>query len=499
MQSPLTPTDSATLPELFTRAKAAQASWSLRSPKERARVMLAIREVLIQEADRLAALLSEENGKPLVEALTHEIVPSVDALTTYSKRAPKLLAPEAIPLTLMKHRFSRLEYWPLGVVAVIGPWNFPFYIPLADIVLALLAGNAVVFKPSEFTPRIALEMKALFERGGLPGDLLQVVVGDGALGEAVINQRPAKVFFTGSAATGRKVMASAAKHLIPVNLELGGKNALIVLADADLDFASSAALWGGLCNSGQICAGISRILVHESIADVFESKYVLKMKALRPGVDLGRTTVPKQSDVYAAHLDDARSKGIQLLTGGQFSEDRSRVEPTLLKGDHLPSARLYNEETFGPIQSIRTFRSLDEAITLANDSAYGLVASVITRNLSLGEHVASRLEVGTVMINEVLYTAGLAETPWGGVKESGFGRTHADIGFKEFSNVRHVHGPRSRLFVSKSLWWFPYSPLQYALFRSMLELYRAGVTDKIRAIPAFLWNLVNFLKGEPRL
>lgn len=495
------------LPRIFEQARAAQVKWAALSPKKRARYLIYLREALLNHVDELADLISRENGKPRFEAMANELIPSVDMLGYFSRRTPKLLRDHTIPMTLMKHRKSYLNYWPLGVVAIISPWNYPFLLPFGEILMALAAGNAVVFKPSEITPLTGLKIQELCGEAGIPEHLLQTVLGDGSAGAAIIEQKPGKIFFTGSVATGKKIMAAAAQHLIPVNLELGGKDAMIVLPDADLDFATSAALWGSFSNSGQVCASTERILVHESISEHFMEVLKAKLGLLRQGPsqsmnnDLGAVTLEKQKDIYERHIAQAKAQGARFVTGGAFNDGAARrfLQPTVVTGPQIENLDIYNEETFGPVVAVTTFKTVDEAVRKANDSRYGLLASVITGNQALGEEIARRLEVGTVTINEVTYTAGLGETPWGGVKESGFGRSHSDLGLYEFVNVRHIHKPRSRMFVFKSLWWFPYTSHQYAMFRQMLNLYRRSWLEKLRAFPHFLWNFVQMIKNEKRL
>lgn len=498
----------------FTQARQAQQLWASIPVRERARQLIALREVLVNRSDAIIDLLHRETGKARAEALCTEVLPVLDFLTYFADRAPKLLADRGIPLRLMKHRSSYLNYWPLGVVSVISPWNYPFLLPFADIIMALVAGNAVIFKPSEVTPRSGLAIQDLHDAAGFPQHLLQTLVGDGTLGAAIVEKRPAKIFFTGSVATGKKIMAAASAHLIPVNLELGGKDAMIVLPDADLDYATSAALWGGFSNSGQACASVERVLVHESHLEAFNSQLKEKIQVLKRGspsasaadqkdsslsYDLGRIIAEKQKATYQDQLQEARENGALFLTGGDFSEDGTHLLPTLVTGPNIESLAIYREETFGPVVAVTTYKTVPEAIQKVNDSSYGLLASVITRDIALGEDVARRLEVGTVTINEVLYTAGIAETPWGGVKESGIGRTHAEMGLFEFVNVRHIHKPRASFLTFKSLWWFPYTPFQYATFRNFLELYRRSWLDKMKALPHMLWNAVQMLKKEKRL
>jgi succinate-semialdehyde dehydrogenase/glutarate-semialdehyde dehydrogenase len=499
---PTTPLED--LPMIFAQAREAQQRWALVPVKKRAASLLALRETLLNHVDDIAELISRENGKPRFEAMANELLPCVDMLTYYTKRGPKLLRDRRITMVLMKHRKSHINYWPVGVTAIISPWNYPFMLPFAEIVMALISGNAVVFKPSEVTPLVGLRIQELCDEAGLPRHILQTLVGDGSVGAAIIQQKPNKVFFTGSVATGKKIMAACAEHLIPLNLELGGKDPMIVLPDADVDFATSAALWGGFSNSGQVCASTERILVHESIAEPFMEQLKQKLGQLRhreagKDGDLGSITFERQKAVYERQLLQARERGARFVTGGKFSKDRTFLEPTIVTGPQIESLDIYNEETFGPVVAVTTFKSVTEAVEKANDSPYGLLASVITRNLPLGEEIARQLEVGTVTINEVVYTAGLGETPWGGVKNTGFGRTHSDIGLYEFVNVRHIHKPRSRLFVFKSPWWFPYTPYQYAVFRTFFDTYRRHWIDKLRAVPHVLWNFVQFIKSEKRL
>lgn len=492
------------LPQLFAKTREAQKTWAGLTPERRAFLLLQLREVVIRRSDELIELISNENGKPRFEALANEILPSVDLITFFAHHGPKILKNKKIPMRLMKHRASYLNYWPLGVVAVISPWNYPLLLAFGEIIMALIAGNGVIFKPSEATPLIGLKIQEFCEEAGLPHHLVQTLIGDGEIGAALIQQKPDKIFFTGSVATGKKIMAAAAEHLIPVNLELGGKDAMIVLADADIDFATSAALWGGYSNSGQVCASVERVIVHQSIADPFIALLREKLSKLRQGppsqsVDLGALTYEKQKAIYRDQLSQAKQMGATFICGGEFSDDARFIQPTLITGSQIESLSVYTEETFGPVIALTTFKSISEAVEKANSSKYGLLASVMTRNIHLGEQVAKQLEAGTVTINEVTYTAGLSETPWGGVKQSGFGRTHSAHGLLEFVNVRHIHKPISRTLVFKSPWWFPYTPFQFAVFKHFLGVYRLHRTDKLRSLSMMLWNFVQMIKNEKRL
>jgi acyl-CoA reductase-like NAD-dependent aldehyde dehydrogenase len=491
------------LPEIFSNARIAQKTWSDCSIRERAQTLLRLRELMLSEVDEIATLIHQENGKPVFEAMVNEVMPCMDFLTYFAGKSEKVLRSRKIPMShpFLKHRVSSLHYWPLGVVAIISPWNFPFLLPFADIVMALVAGNAVVFKPSEATPLVGLKIQELWNKACLPAHLLQTVVGDGSVGEALIHQKPNKIFFTGSVATGKKVMAVASQYLIPVNLELGGKDAMVVCADADVDYATSAALWGGFSNSGQACASVERIFVHESICKPFLEMLKSKVEKLRSeqDSDLGVITLEKQKQIYEQHLEEARSQRADFVLGGKFDAERKRLSPTIITGSEVERLQVFREETFGPIVAVTSYRETSDVVKKVNESTYGLAASVITRNLSLGREVANQLEVGTVTINEVLYTPSIPETPWGGIKESGFGRTHADIGLYEFVHVRHIHEPRWQIAVYKSWWWFPYGPLQFDFFRGLFGLYRSSWIMRLKTIPSLIGKLLRFLWREKRL
>jgi len=303
------------------RARSVQPSWAACSFKERAAITMKARRVVFEQMDELATLISKENGKPVIEAISHDLLPVMDLMTYYARQGKKLLKKESIHLgkwNFMGHQ-SYVEYDPYGVVGIISPWNFPFSIPMGGVVMALIVGNTVVLKPSEYTPLIGLKIGEIFQKAGLPENVLQVVTGDGLTGAALINSGVDKISFTGSVPTGKKIMGEAAKSLTPVTLELGGKDPLIVLADANLDLASSAAVWGAFCNSGQVCASVERVYVHESIAKPFTDLVVEKTKKLKQGsglsddVDIGSMTAEMQIKKVEAHVEDARKRGANIL------------------------------------------------------------------------------------------------------------------------------------------------------------------------------------------
>jgi succinate-semialdehyde dehydrogenase/glutarate-semialdehyde dehydrogenase len=439
------------------------------------------RALVLEELEEIAALISRESGKPSAEAVAMEIVPTLDLMQFFARRTERLLRPEKIDIGLYRFmgRSSLIEYRPLGVVAVISPWNFPWAIPLGEVVMALMAGNAVVLKPSELTPFVALKIGDVFERAGLPRGVLEIVTGDGSTGAALVEAGADKIMFTGSVVTGRRVAEAAARRLTPVVLELGGKDPMIVFEDADLDAASSAAVWGAFANAGQACASVERCYVHESVAEDFTARVVEKVKALRQAVgdaaDICAMSSERQLRTVEDHVADAVARGACILTGGArargINERGAFHEPTVLANvDH--SMAIMRDETFGPVLPVMTFKTEDEAVRLANDSHFGLTASVWTRKITRGRRVASRIEAGTVMVNEVLYTHGIAQTPWGGVKQSGLGRTHGRLGLLELVAPHHVHV--NRLAILQDVWWFAYTPGAAKLFRSLARRFAGG-------------------------
>ena len=465
------------------RAREARKSWAALSYRERASFVMRARALVLEELEEIAALVSRESGKPPAEAVSMEIVPTLDLMQFFARKSARLLKPERIRIGLynLLGRTSTIEYRPLGVVGIISPWNFPWAIPLGEVSMALMAGNAVVLKPSELTPLVGLKIGDVFKRAGLPEGVLEVVTGDGSTGAALVEAGVDKIMFTGSVATGRRVAEAAARRLIPVVLELGGKDPMIVFEDAELGAAVEAAVWGAFANSGQACASVERCYVHERVAEEFTSRVVEKVRTLKQGAaskegsDIGAMSSERQLLTVERHVSEALSRGARALTGGSRLNDEGARgyfhEPTVLTNvDHTMA--VMREETFGPVLPIMTFRDEREAVRLANDSPFGLTASVWTRDLARGRRVAQRIEAGTVMVNEVLYTHGIAQTPWGGVKQSGLGRTHGRLGLLEMVVPHHVHV--NRLARVHDLWWFNYTPNAARLFRSLARRFATG-------------------------
>lgn len=462
-------------------ARLAQPAWASLTFRQRARIILQARKLMLAERDELALLISQETGKPVAEALSMEIVPTLDTMHYFAHAAEDLLRPQKIDIGQYRlmGRSSTIVFRPLGVIGIISPWNFPLATPADEIVMALMAGNAVVLKPSELTPLIALKLRDIFKRAGLPTGLLNILTGDGLTGAALVDARVDKIMFTGSVATGKRVAEAAAKYLTPVVLELGGKDPMIVLKDASLATAARAAVWGAFANSGQACASVERCYVEESIAPKFIEEVLAETRALKQGVgvvsgiDVGAMSNEHQLQLVSDHVEDARKHGAKVLTGGRRGSNPAGLfyEPTVLTNVNHDMT-IMRDETFGPVLPIMTFRTEDEALKLANDSVYGLTASVWTRNIARGRRLAERIEAGTVMVNEVVYTHGIAQTPWGGMKESGYGRTHGRLGLLELVHPQHIH--INRLSFLPDLWWFRYSPRAGKLFGGLANNFTTG-------------------------
>jgi succinate-semialdehyde dehydrogenase/glutarate-semialdehyde dehydrogenase len=462
------------------RARTAQVPWALLPTEERCERILQLRDVIVDRAEEIVELLAKECGKPRAEGLTHEVMCTADLATYYAKRAPRLLAPREIELHLLKHRRSYVHYAPRGVVAIIAPWNFPFVIPMGDSIAALLAGNAVVLKPSEITPLIGRKCKELFDASGLPSDLFQVVTGDGLTGAALIDARPDKVVFTGAVSTGRRVAAACGERLIPCTLELGGKAAAIVCEDADLERTARAIVYGGFANSGQICISVERVYAHAALHEKLVERVVELTRELRQGdaasgdVDVGAIIFEKQIGVAETLIADAVEKGARVETGGRKRAGVGHFfEPTVLTGCTQDMA-VMRDEIFGPIVPIMRVSSEDEAVRLANDSHLGLMGYVFTRDRDKGRRLAERVRAGTVMVNDVLTAYASPEAPFGGVKDSGYGRVHGEEGLRDMCEVRHVSYDRLAL-GSRDPMWFPYSEGSYRAFvKGMRLLFRSG-------------------------
>jgi acyl-CoA reductase-like NAD-dependent aldehyde dehydrogenase len=448
---------------VLARARAAQTAWADFGVRKRIAVLREFQRRLHEKKSEIADAIAKEAGKPVAEALTTEVLVVLDAARFLIDHAYSLLHDEALPHGNLatKLKRGRLVREPYGVVGIISPWNYPFSIPATETLAALVAGNAVVLKPSEFTSLVALELKSLLHAAGVPADIFQVVVGDGATGAALIHSPIDKLVFTGSVATGKRIAAAAAERLLPVVLELGGKDPMLVLDDADLDVASSAAVWGAFVNAGQTCLSVERCYVHCSLYEAFLKACAEKTKKLQVGHGLDHATEvgpmihEHQLQIVESHIADAVARGARVLAGGsRFAELGPHFyHPTVL-ADVTHQMRIMREETFGPVLPVAAFDSDDEAVLLANDSEFGLAASVWTRDASRGERLARRIQAGTVMVNDVVSCFGISEAPHGGVKSSGVGRAHGRFGLEEMVRLKYIDV--DLMPSMKKVWWYGY-------------------------------------------
>ncbi|MCU1284739.1 MAG: Succinate-semialdehyde dehydrogenase [Acidobacteriales bacterium] len=463
-------------------AQSAQKLWREVSFSERISVFRRFQTELHRRKDEVAAQISLEAGKPQVEALLTEVLVVLDAASFYIRYAKSFLRPERVPHgnPALKTKRGYLLREPQGVVGIISPWNYPFSIPSCDVLAALIMGNAVVLKPSELTPSAALLLRELFNTAGLPPDIFQVVIGDGLTGAALTTATIDKLIFTGSVPTGRRIATAAAERLLSIVLELGGKDPMLVLEDADLDIASSAAVWGAFMNAGQTCLSVERCYVHRKIHDRFVELCVEKTKRLRvgrgsdPESEIGPMINQQQLNIIESHVADALAHGARVLTGGKRLPELGPnfYAPTILVdvkhnvGSNV--ARILIEETFGPVLPIIPFDTEEEAIALANDSDFGLSASVWTRNRPRGEAIAAKIEAGTVMVNDVITCFGISEAPHGGVKSSGLGRTHGRSGLEEMVRTKYID---AELLPSiPKVWWFGYGSEFHLQMKGFLDL-----------------------------
>jgi succinate-semialdehyde dehydrogenase/glutarate-semialdehyde dehydrogenase len=476
--------------EAVARSRSAFAEWKRTSIADRKALVMRAREVILAEMEDVASLISHESGKPIAEALSMEIAPVLDLMQYFARNAGKILRPKRIGIGLysLLGRSSKIVYHPLGVVGIIPAWNYPFSIPLGEASMALMAGNSVVIKPSELTPFIGLKIGEIFEKAGAPADIVHIVTGDGSTGAALVEAAPDKIMFTGSVATGKKIAKAAAENLTSTVLELGGKDPMIVFDDANLELAAQAAVWGAFCNAGQSCSSVERLYVQENVARELARLIVEKTRALKVGsgdvedVSIGAMSSERQLKIVEDHVEDFRRQGATIETGGVRSTGFSRqppesgtpnlyFEPTVISGA-TNEMRGMQEETFGPTLPIATFKTEAEAIGLANDSEFGLTASVWTRDYAKGKRVAEQIEAGSVCVNEVLYTHGIGQTPWGGFKNSGRGRTHGTEGLFELVQPQHIHV--NGIALLPDAWWMPYSSNAVATFKKFATNFASG-------------------------
>ncbi|MEO8635315.1 MAG: aldehyde dehydrogenase family protein [Gemmatimonadales bacterium] len=489
----------ADIQRMMAAARVAQAQWAHTSFAERRAVLRRFQHLLFAQRRAVAELISRETGKPLAEALLTDLAVTLDLARYYVDRGAALLRPERIRLGNIAFlgRRAHLCWDPLGVIAVIAPWNYPLLLPFGDILAALLAGNGVLLKPSEYTTQVALAGVALLHRAGVPASLCQVVVGGADSGAALIEAGPDKIFFTGSVRTGTRVAEQAAARLIPVNLELGGSDPCLVLADADLERAASGVTWARFTNSGQTCVAAKRVIVEQAVHDRFVDLLIERAERLQlgpglvPGSEVGPVIRMSQLVALERQLADAVSRGAQIRCGGRRRPELGETffEPTVVT-DVPPASALWREEVFGPVLAVVAARDTEEALRLANDSVFALSGSIWTGDRARGAALARRIAGGVILVNDATSHVGAAEIPHGGDKSSGLGRTHGALGLREMVRPKVVVS--DWLDGMRKPWWFGYAADSLPAREAFLQLsYGPTWWSRLRAIPGALRLLFN--------
>ncbi|HVM58560.1 MAG TPA: aldehyde dehydrogenase family protein [Gaiellaceae bacterium] len=457
-------TDPGGLRSIVAAAAAAQEQWRSLGATARGSVLREAGRVVRERADEIADVVCAETAKPRTEAIAHDLYPAVDHAAWLARNAARVLADEPIRFSQLHLRTKKawLLHEPLGVVAAITPWNIPFGTPFTEVATALAAGNGVVLKPSELTPLTGEWVARVVEEAGAPAGLVQVVQGDASIGAAVVDEPGiAKVFFTGSVAVGRRVAAAAGARGCPVVLELGGKDPMVVFADADLERALDGAVFASFINAGQACVSAERIYAERPVYEEFARGLAARARELRLGVDVGPLISERQRDK------------VEALTGARRPErDGWFLEPTVIEG------ALPDEEIFGPVVTVEPFDGEDDAVRRANGTEFGLAASVWTRDLDKARRVSRRIDAGMVWVNDFGYSFATGQAAWGGVKGSGFGRTSSRHGLYECTRVKYVDEDRGLL---RPAWWFPYDARTEEGLRGMLDVLYGSGGERLRA------------------
>jgi acyl-CoA reductase-like NAD-dependent aldehyde dehydrogenase len=482
------------IPSLARKARDAQRAWAETSPRERAAIIADVKGRLLSRAEEIAELVHRECGKPIEEAALSEVLPNADLVEYWTTAIEELLEGTTVEFDPVAYpgKLGRIHKAPRGLVGLITPWNYPVAIPLRTLVPALLAGNAVLFKPSEITPRSGALVASLFE-GLLPDGLLTLVQGGGDVGSAIIEEADV-VVFTGSVATGRRVAVRCAERLIPCSLELGGKDAAIVLADAPLERTANGIVWGAFTNAGQNCASIERVYIERAIADKLIPRIVEITKGLKPGIDTAVLTTMKQCDIVRRHLSQAETDGAEVLAGGAPEEGSLAFQPTVvqLKREDTP---LMREETFGPILPIVVVDDVKDAIARVNASSFGLTTSLWTRRMGHAHDLARSLHTGVVTINNHGFTAAIPAAPWTGTGDSGYGITNSPFALAELTRPQFVLEDRSR--APRELWWYPYTPTLRTIAFAMARLRGGtGFLGRIKALFQLIGAFPKRLAGK---
>ncbi len=479
--------DAASVGEAVRAARAAQADWARTPLAERAARGRALSRLLAERSDEIARVIHDAMGKTLVDAMATEVVPASLAASYYARIAPRVLGPRRVHRSsvFFATKATRLTRVPFGVVAIISPWNYPFGIPFHEVVQALLSGNAVMLKPATQAMAVGEAILRLVRDAGFPEGLLRLVRLPGAAAsEALLEAGVDKIFFTGSTDAGRRIAERAAEKLVPVVLELGGSDAMIVLDDASIERAAAGALWAGMSNAGQSCAGVQRVLVEEPVRERFVKEIAAQAARLRSGgaeldTDMGPMANPAQKERVEEAVRQAEARGARVVA--RVGSTDGLYHPAVVLDGVNGSMAVLNDEVFGPVIAVVPVSGDDEAVSVANASRYGLTASVWSRDRRRAERIAGQLLVGTVMINDHMMSHGMAEVPWGGFRDSGSGRSHGEAGFLEMTRERAVIGELlSR--APRALWWYPYDRALYDGLASAIKLLHGrGLGKRLRA------------------
>lgn len=477
------------------KARQAQPAWQALSIKKKSEYVMKFAEFIQKNSDKIAEIISQDTGKTLCDAMIAEVTPAALATTYYCKNAKRFLADRKLKsgnIMLMNKR-SRIARVPYGVVGIISPWNYPFAIPYSEVVMGLLAGNTVILKTASETQVVGHILKECIEFAGLPENVFTYINMPGSrAGDAFIDAGVDKLFFTGSVPIGKYLMKKASERLTPLVLELGGNDAMIVCDDADLYRAACGAVWAGMQNAGQSCGGVERIYVDKKIYNEFLAILKERIEGLRLGEgkywtsDVGAMTTRKQMQTVQEHVDDALAKGAKIFAQSKVPENtKGNFMPCMVLTDVNHDMLAMKDETFGPIIGVMPFSTIDEAVALANNSNLGLNGSVWSKNVKKARQVARRIMAGGVMINDHLMSHGLAETPWGGFKESGIGRTHGDIGFAEMTQQQVIVDDilSTMPFVRRNFWWHPFEKNHYEGMKGLIDAFHGqGLWERINGL-----------------
>jgi succinate-semialdehyde dehydrogenase/glutarate-semialdehyde dehydrogenase len=493
----------ATVAELIGKAREAQKAWAGLSYRRRIQRLKKAEKYLASHVDEITGIIHADNGKLPMDALAAEILPALMALGYYLRRGKRFLKPRRTGggNLLMFNKRSRVIYKPWGVVGIISPWNYPFAIPFSEVVMALIAGNAVLLKTASLTPNVGRALEAVFSSAELPPHLFTYVELPGKeAGPAFIGNDSAsgvdKLFFTGSSATGRELMSLAAKRLLPLVLELGGADAAIILSDADLDRAAAGVLWAGFSNAGQSCGGVQRIIVHQAVYQAFLEKLSVLIRGLRKDIDFGPMASLKQKETVRRQVEACLEAGAVIVAQSEGATDGGdRYFPALLLTSIKPGMPAMEEEIFGPVAALIPAADDEEALRIANASSYGLTGSVWTRNRRKARALAAGVNAGAVMVNDHLMSHGLAETPWGGFGDSGLGRTHGELGFREMVKAQVIVDDILPG-VKRDIFWHPYSEEVYEGVRALACFISGGLGKRIASIPRVLRIFFRYWSGK---